>query len=92
MPFLMLGEALVDLICEQAAEGLADARAFTPHFGGAAANVAVSAVRAGGRRSAAAPARTPGGSGCSTGCAARASTRASSRSTSAARRRSRSRP
>ena len=49
MSFLMLGEALVDLICEQAAEGIADAAAFTPHFGGAAANVAVSAARAGGR-------------------------------------------
>lgn len=49
MSFLMLGEALVDLICEQAAEGIADAGAFTPHFGGAAANVAVSAARAGGR-------------------------------------------
>ena len=49
MPFLMLGEALVDLICEQAAEGIGDARSFTPHFGGAAANVAVSAARAGGR-------------------------------------------
>jgi sugar/nucleoside kinase (ribokinase family) len=49
MPFLMLGEALVDLICEQAAEGIGDARSFPPHFGGAAANVAVSAARAGGR-------------------------------------------
>ena len=49
MPFLMLGEALVDLICEQAAEGIGDARSFTPHFGGASANVAVSAARAGGR-------------------------------------------
>ena len=49
MPFLMLGEALVDLVCEQAADGLADARAFAPHVGGAAANVAVSAARAGGR-------------------------------------------
>jgi sugar/nucleoside kinase (ribokinase family) len=49
MPFLMLGEALVDLICEQAAEGIGEAGAFTPHFGGAAANVAVSAARAGGR-------------------------------------------
>ena len=49
MPFLMLGEALVDLICEQAAEGIGEARSFTPHFGGAAANVAVSAARAGGR-------------------------------------------
>ena len=48
MPFLVLGEALVDLVCEQSAEGLADARAFTPHFGGAGANVAVNAARAGG--------------------------------------------
>ena len=49
MPFLMLGEALVDLVCEQAADGLADAPSFAPHFGGAAANVAVSASRSGGR-------------------------------------------
>ena len=49
MPFLMLGEALVDLVCEQPAEGIGDATAFVPHFGGAAANVAVSAARAGGR-------------------------------------------
>lgn len=49
MPFLVLGEALVDFVCEQSADGLADARAFTPHFGGAAANVAVNAARAGGR-------------------------------------------
>ena len=49
MPFLMLGEALVDLIAEQAAEGLGDADPFTPHFGGAAANVVVSAARAGRR-------------------------------------------
>ena len=49
MPFLMLGEALVDLIAEQAAEGIGDAGSFTPHFGGAAANVVVSAARAGGR-------------------------------------------
>jgi sugar/nucleoside kinase (ribokinase family) len=48
MAFLMLGEALVDLICEQPAEGIGDATAFTPHFGGAAATVAVNAARAGG--------------------------------------------
>lgn len=36
MPFLILGEALVDLICEQPAEGIGDARAFTPHFAGGA--------------------------------------------------------
>jgi fructokinase len=47
MPFLVLGEAPVDLSCEQPAEWLADAKAFAPHFGGAAANVAVSAARAG---------------------------------------------
>jgi len=45
----MLGEALVDLVCEQPADGLADAPSFAPHFGGAAANVAVSAARSGGR-------------------------------------------
>jgi fructokinase len=49
MPFLILGEALVDLICERPAEGIGDATAFSPHFGGAAANAAVSAARAGGR-------------------------------------------
>jgi fructokinase len=48
MPFLVLGEVLVDLICEQPADGIADANAFVPHFGGAAANVAVNAARAGG--------------------------------------------
>ena len=37
MPFLMLGEALVDLVCEQPAEGIGDASAFGPPFGGAAA-------------------------------------------------------
>jgi sugar/nucleoside kinase (ribokinase family) len=42
-----LGEALVDLICERAVEDLAQADAFVPHFGGAVANVAVVAARAG---------------------------------------------
>ncbi len=42
-----LGEALVDLICERPAASLADADSFTPHFGGALANVAVAARRAG---------------------------------------------
>jgi sugar/nucleoside kinase (ribokinase family) len=42
-----LGEALVDLICERAVRSFADADAFTPHFGGALANVAVAASRAG---------------------------------------------
>ena len=44
---LCLGEALVDLICERPAENLAQADAFVPHFGGAVANVAVVAARAG---------------------------------------------
>ena len=42
-----LGEALVDLICERHTESFADADRFTPHFGGALANVAVAARRAG---------------------------------------------
>jgi fructokinase len=46
---LCLGEALVDLICERPAEDLAQADAFVPHFGGAVANVAVVAARAGAR-------------------------------------------
>jgi fructokinase len=44
---LCLGEALVDLVCEQPVAGLADAAAFVPHPGGATANVAVAAARAG---------------------------------------------
>jgi sugar/nucleoside kinase (ribokinase family) len=45
---LCLGEALVDLISERAVASLGQARAFVPHFGGAVANVAVFAARAGG--------------------------------------------
>jgi sugar/nucleoside kinase (ribokinase family) len=44
---LCLGEALVDLICERQVSGLSDADSFVPHFGGAAANVAVCAARVG---------------------------------------------
>jgi sugar/nucleoside kinase (ribokinase family) len=44
---LCLGEALVDLICEHPVDQLAEADAFVPHFGGAVANVAVLAARAG---------------------------------------------
>ncbi len=44
---LCLGEALVDLICERPVRSLAEADAFAPHFGGALANVAVAASRAG---------------------------------------------
>ena len=44
---LCLGEALVDLICERPVASLTEADSFTPHFGGALANVAVAASRAG---------------------------------------------
>jgi fructokinase len=44
---LCLGEALVDLICERPVPKLTDADAFSPHFGGALANVAVASSRAG---------------------------------------------
>jgi sugar/nucleoside kinase (ribokinase family) len=46
---LCLGEALVDLICEKPVNGLAEADALVPHFGGAVANVAMVAARAGAR-------------------------------------------
>ncbi len=46
---LCLGEALVDLICEQPASSIAEADSFVPHFGGAVGNVAVFAARAGAR-------------------------------------------
>jgi sugar/nucleoside kinase (ribokinase family) len=45
---LCLGEALVDLICERPVRTLGEADSFRPHFGGALANVAVAASRAGG--------------------------------------------
>ncbi len=48
-PVLCLGEALVDLICERQIEDLAQADAFVPHFGGAVANIALLAARAGAR-------------------------------------------
>jgi sugar/nucleoside kinase (ribokinase family) len=46
---LCLGEALVDLICERAVSSLLEADVFVPRFGGAVANVAVAASRAGAR-------------------------------------------
>ncbi|MDW5594467.1 PfkB family carbohydrate kinase [Conexibacter stalactiti] len=49
MSVLCLGEALVDLICERPLSDLADADAFVPAFGGASANVAVTAARHGAR-------------------------------------------
>src|SRR5207244_3019599 len=47
MRTLLLGEALVDLICEKPVASLGEADAFAPHFGGAVANVAVGAARQG---------------------------------------------
>ncbi|MFL5821290.1 MAG: carbohydrate kinase family protein [Solirubrobacteraceae bacterium] len=47
MPALCLGEAIVDLVCERPVEDLAQADAFRPHFGGAVANVAVTAAALG---------------------------------------------
>jgi fructokinase len=44
---LCLGEGLVDLICERPVDSLTEADSFRPHFGGALANVAVAASRAG---------------------------------------------
>lgn len=47
MRTLILGEALVDLICEHPVAHPREAGSFVPHFGGAGANVAVTAARAG---------------------------------------------
>lgn len=47
MRVLLLGEALVDLICERPVTHMSEADAFVPHFGGAVANVAVAASRRG---------------------------------------------
>ncbi|MGI8507564.1 MAG: carbohydrate kinase family protein [Solirubrobacteraceae bacterium] len=46
---LCLGEALVDLVGEHHGRALTEVERFSPHFGGAAANVAVVAARAGAR-------------------------------------------
>jgi fructokinase len=46
---LCLGEALVDLICEQHVRSFGEVQRFVAHFGGVAANVAVVAARAGAR-------------------------------------------
>ena len=56
-PLICVGEALVDLICPDPLERAADATRFDVHFGGALANVAVAASRAG------APAALAGGCG-----------------------------
>jgi sugar/nucleoside kinase (ribokinase family) len=47
VPTLCLGEAIVDLVCERHVEDISQAAAFVPHFGGAAANVAVAAAGTG---------------------------------------------
>ncbi len=47
MRTLILGEALVDLVCERPLAAPGEADSFVPHFGGAGANVAVTAARAG---------------------------------------------
>jgi sugar/nucleoside kinase (ribokinase family) len=47
MRILCLGEALVDLVCQRPVASLAEADAFVPRFGGAPANVAVTAARRG---------------------------------------------
>jgi sugar/nucleoside kinase (ribokinase family) len=47
MRILCVGEALVDLVCERPVASLAEADAFVPHFGGAVANIAVTAARHG---------------------------------------------
>ena len=47
-PILCLGEAIVDLVSEGELDSPVDAASFRPHFGGALANVAVAAARAGG--------------------------------------------
>jgi sugar/nucleoside kinase (ribokinase family) len=47
MRILCVGEALVDLVCEHPVASISEADAFVPHFGGAIANVAVTAARRG---------------------------------------------
>jgi fructokinase len=47
MRILCVGEALVELICERPVASLAEADAFAPHVGGAAAGVAITAARRG---------------------------------------------
>jgi sugar/nucleoside kinase (ribokinase family) len=48
MRTLCVGEALVDLVCETPVRSLEEASSFVPHFGGAVANVAVTAAQHGG--------------------------------------------
>jgi fructokinase len=46
---LCLGDALIDLVCERPLADVSEADAFVPRFGGAVANIAVVAARAGAR-------------------------------------------
>ncbi|MCW2996754.1 MAG: PfkB domain protein [Solirubrobacterales bacterium] len=47
MKTLLLGEALVDLVCERPVASLQQAASFVPHVGGSPANVAITAARLG---------------------------------------------
>ena len=47
MRILCVGEALVDLVCERPVASISEADSFVPRFGGAIANVAVTAARRG---------------------------------------------
>jgi fructokinase len=47
MTVVCLGEAIVDLVCEQPVRDISEARSFVPHCGGAVANAAVAAARSG---------------------------------------------
>ena len=49
MRTLLLGEALVDLVCHRPVAALGEVDAFVPHLGGSAATIAVTAARHGGR-------------------------------------------
>jgi sugar/nucleoside kinase (ribokinase family) len=57
MRTLLFGEAAVDLVCERPVATMAEADVFTPHVGGIAASIAVTAARRG------APVALAGGSG-----------------------------
>jgi fructokinase len=46
-PVICLGEALVDMVCEQPVPSLGDAPAFTPMIGGSLTNIAIAAARFG---------------------------------------------
>ena len=75
MRTLCLGEALVDLVCERPVASIAEADAFVPRFGGAIANVAVTAARRGADVAlAGGVGTTRGAAGCASAWRPRAST------------------